>query len=116
MEVAGAFPQSSTFDHHIEDVTVIIGETAAKTSSTECATVCSNKITGAKSKGTQTWNTAQETGEHVKSLQDQLSALRSDIQNREFSIKRLQNDDNGIAFYTGFPNFETLLANALSLL
>ena len=54
MEVAGAFPQSSTFDHHIEDVTVIIGETAAKTSSTECATVCSNKITGAESKGTQT--------------------------------------------------------------
>ena len=110
MEVAGTFPQSSTFDHHIEDVTVIIGETATKTSSTECATVCSNKITCAESKGTQPWNTAQETGEYVKSLQDQLSALRSDIQNREFSIKRFQNDDNGIAFYTGFPNFETLLA------
>lgn len=46
-EVARAFPQSSTFDHHIENVTL---------------------------------------------------------------IKRFQNDDNGIAFYTGFLNFETLLA------
>jgi len=27
-EVAGAFPQSSTFDHHIENVTVIIREAA----------------------------------------------------------------------------------------
>jgi len=102
-EVAGAFPQSSTFDHYIENVTVI-GETATKTSSTESATVCSSKITCAESKGTQTWNTAQETGEYVKSLQDQLSALRSEIQNREFSIKRFQNYDNGIVFYTRFPN------------
>ena len=109
-EVARAFPQSSTFDHHIENVTVVIGEAATKTSSAECVTVCSNKITCAESKGTQTWNTVQETGEYVKSLQDQLSALRSEIHNREFSIKRFQNVDNGIAFYTGFLNFETLLA------
>ena len=109
-EVARTFPQSSTFDHHIENVTVIIGEAATKTSSTECVTVCSNKITCAESKNKQTWNTVQETGEYVKSLQDQSSALRSEIHNWEFSINRFQNDDNGITFYTGFLNFETLLA------
>ena len=85
-EVTRAFPQSSTFDHHIDNVTVVIGEAATKTSSTECVTVCSNKITCAESKGTQTWNTVQETGEYVKSLKDQ--GVRSTTGSFELNVSK----------------------------
>ena len=47
--------------------------------------------------------------EQLKYLQEKVSALRIEVQKREFSINRFGNDDDSISFYTGFPNYDTLM-------
>lgn len=47
--------------------------------------------------------------EQLKYLQEKVSALRIEVQKREFSINRFRNDDDSISFYTGFPNYDTLM-------
>ena len=41
----------------------------------------------------------------VKSLEDENSQLRVQL----FSVDKLKNDDSAVRFYTGFPNFDTLI-------
>ena len=48
--------------------------------------------------------------EQIKILQEKISALKIEVHKREFCIKRFQNDNESISFYTGFPNYETLMA------
>jgi len=43
--------------------------------------------------------------EKVKSLEDENSQLREKL----FSVDKLKNDDSAVRFYTGFPNFDTLM-------
>ena len=47
--------------------------------------------------------------EPIKTLQEQISALKFEVHKREFCIKRFENDNESISFYTGFPNFETVM-------
>ena len=48
--------------------------------------------------------------EQIKILQEKISALKIEVHKREFCIERFQNDNESISFYTGFPNYETLMA------
>ena len=52
----------------------------------------------------------KEMEEQIKILQEKISALKIEVHKREFCIKRFQNDNESISFYTGFPNYETLMA------
>ena len=47
--------------------------------------------------------------EQIKILQEKISALKVEVHKRELSIKRFQNDNESISFYTRFPNYETLM-------
>ena len=47
--------------------------------------------------------------EQVKILQEKISALKVEVHKRELSIKRFENDNESISFYTRFPNYETLM-------
>ena len=95
-------------------------DTAVEFSPSETVSIFSDETTCTESKETQTCETTtqykagaetvKENETYVKSLEERVSALRTEIQNQEFSIKRFQNDDSSISFYTGFPNYETLLA------
>ena len=51
----------------------------------------------------------KEMEERIKILQEKISALKIEVHKRELCIKRFQNDNESISFYTGFPNFETLM-------
>ena len=51
----------------------------------------------------------KEMEEQIKIIQEKISALKIEVHKREFSIKRFQNDNESISFYTGFPNYETLM-------
>ena len=46
----------------------------------------------------------------LKYSKKKISALKIEVHKREFCIKRFQNDNESISFYTGFPNYETLMA------
>ena len=51
----------------------------------------------------------KEMEEQIKVLQEKISALKIEVHKREFCIRRFQNDNESISFYTGFPNYETLM-------
>ena len=124
LDVASASTQSSTFDYMevktVEAATVVIEDTDVGFSPSESVSIFSDETTCTESKEKQTCETTtqykagaetvKENETYVKSLEERVSALRTEIQNQEFSIKRFQNDDSSISFYTGFPNYETLLA------
>lgn len=84
----------------------------SKTPSVEANNILSAEVNWAKSQETQT-DTNEGKCEKQKEMEEQikvLSALKIEVHKREFCIKRFQNDNESISFYTGFPNYETLMA------
>ena len=88
----------------------------SETLSVEANNVLSAEVNCAKSQETQTdtnedkCEEQKEMEEQIKILQEKISALKIEVHKREFCIKRFQNDNESISFYTGFPNYETLMA------
>ena len=51
--------------------------------------------------------------EQITQLKLQIKKLQEDIeelQNSKFTLEKIKNDDSAIKFYTGFPNYSSLLA------
>ena len=88
----------------------------SETLSVEANNVLSAEVNCVKSQETQTdtnedkCEEQKEMEEQIKILQEKISALKIEVHKREFCIKRFQNDNESISFYTGFPNYETLMA------
>nr|XP_058955543.1 uncharacterized protein LOC131782824 [Pocillopora verrucosa] len=88
----------------------------SETLSVEANNVLSAEVNCAKSQETQTdtnedkCEEQKEMEEQIKILQEKISALKIEVHKREFCIKRFQSDNESISFYTGFPNYETLMA------
>ena len=96
----------------VKDITETV---ESETPSVEANVVLSAEFNCTASQETQTDTNGdkckeqKEMEEQIKIFQEKISALKIEVHKREFSIKRFQNDNESISFYTGFPNHETLM-------